>query len=130
MSLVESEEMCETHFFEPVLKRTCSICMGRSRGKYSLGEERIIIPTERSPKKQMYMWTPTEQSLDRIPPDRDFVHISTSFSCRMFDELTEHLPQLVLVEVVPSCAHIVEANLLWFSSFHIGISSCRRYRQR
>lgn len=129
MTLIETDEMCETHFMDPVPKQTCSICMRSKRISNTLAPERVIVPANRLPQKQMYMWDPYQCPLNSIPVDRDFVHITRTFSSAQFDLLTEHLPELVLVEIIPSFAWMVEANLIWYSSFHVGITARRRYRQ-
>jgi hypothetical protein len=123
-------EMCTVHFHIDVPKQTCSICTrGPAKKPSLLRDERVIIATDRVPSRHMHMWTPSKQSLETVPRNRDFVHITTSFSAEQFDLLTERLPQLVLVEVVPSSAKFVEEHIAWFSQYRVGITARRRYRQ-
>ena len=129
---VVTDELCEIHFLDPVPKYTCSICTRSSKSvNNKLEPERVIIPISRAnyPKKIMFFWYPFNDSVTSIPQDCDAVHIVGSFSTSHFDQLCEHLSELVLVEIVPSVAHLVEDNLVWFSQFHVGIVARRRYRQ-
>lgn len=131
MSLVVTEEMCEIHFLDPVPMSTCSICLKSSkRAPVRLEEERVLISPHKKPQKATpHMWNPYLQSVCFVPLKTEFVHITGAFSMSHFHELTMRLPELVLVEIVPSYIHLVEANLSWFSTYHIGIIAVRRYNQ-
>lgn len=130
MSLVVTEEMCEIHFFDPVPMYTCSICLESSkRAPVRLEDERALISPDRQPKTTTpHMWNPYVQPVSTVPLKTDFVHITSAFSMSHFHDLAMRLPELALVEIVPSYIHLVESNLSWFSTYHIGIVAIRRYR--
>lgn len=127
----EPEEECE-HFFPPVPKSWCDKCSGSSqpKKKQHIEDERDIIAPPQRPRMGMWKWDPYRQSVTSIPSDRDCVHITSSFSVEQFEQLLEHLPNLVLVEIVPSRACFIERYITYFSRYRVGIVARRRYKQR
>lgn len=127
----EPEEECE-HFFPPVPKSWCDKCSGSggNKKKQHIEEERNIIDPPRQPCKGIWKWDPYREPVTTIPKDRDCVHITTSFSVRQLEDLIDHLPDLVLVEIVPSRAGFIERYIPYFCRYRIGIVARRRYKQR
>ncbi len=122
--------MCEIHFFEPVLRTSCSICTPRQRSthSYQVPQQDILIAASRDVRCAPYSWNTQHKSVLAIPKDRDYVHICGQFSHQQFEALTNHLDDLALVEIVPSVVTIVKHNLEWFMTFGVGIHVARRYR--
>lgn len=128
----EDPEECE-HFFPPVPKSWCDKCSGSGDGKKKkqhIKKERDIILAPKRPCKGIWKWDPYREAVTTIPRDRDCVHITSSFSVEHFEQLIEHLPDLVLVEIVPSRADFIERYVPYFSRYRVGIVARRRYKQR
>ena len=130
LELTEETACPHLSIIDLVPKSECTICRKGITGirPYEHAEpEEVLIAQTQTPCNALVKWNcQCDPSIDVVPRDSEFVHISGAVSMKQIRALIARCPRLKLVEVVPSYAQLIRRHEKYLSTLGIGFVSCRR----